>query len=265
MKSSEQVLAKHANDPVAAAVEFRKRRFRGFLLTEAARAWCHVFASQAAALTDKSYRPDDEATAVVSLLTRALEGAPFVGDWSQRLVSEEKSLSGETVKSFNWALMDLLLTLWPLRNEPALVTDTAAAWAARHSCHVCIDAALGLYRQPEIAYSILDAASHEGKHAPGKPAHRTHSLWQRFWLLHKRRAERCKPHPLDAELLDRIAPETWVEDSEFTLLLLRWLNDALEPPSGLAQVLDRSLGDDWRAERQLHLPIGTTTSPHSAG
>jgi hypothetical protein len=255
MKTPKEILAKHAEDAVAAAMEFRGRGFEGQRLTDAAIAWCDHFSGRPGVLGAKPFGAENDA-AVWSVLAAAFEAQPPLADWVAAAREEREAAAGDATYSYNWSLMNLLLVLWEHRGSVAALRHVAETWASLQSCADRFEAARGLAAYPLLAYGLIGPLEYRATSLPcfgctKHPRPVGDDGAPHLWLLYRRRTMGCEPHGLDDEVLERIPAGALVEEPGLTAVMMLWLNGELEPPTTLgpqllAAISGRARGPTWR-------------------
>lgn len=247
MKTPEQVFARHAEDPVGAALELEKRGLLDKGLDEAAIGWCEHYAGHEGALRREGWSREGARRSVALTLMRAFGETPLFGEVAAAACEAAKGAS------FDWALMELLLMVWPFRARLSMVPEVIERWAS--SVEKCdrIRAAFSLYQAPELAYTLLGPLVYEPTDVPcfGCPQHPRagDDGSSHFSLLYERRRSQCAPHALDDDMLARLPVEAMVTEPGLVTWLRLWFRDGLEPPAGLEEALVEALAEPERGHR----------------
>lgn len=247
MKTPEQIFARHAEDPVGAALELEKRGLLDKGLDDAAIAWCEHYAGHEGALRGEGWNREGARRSVALTLVRAFGDTPFFGEVAAAACEAAKGAS------FDWALMELLLVVWPYRAGLSVVPEVVERWASSVEKGDRIRTAFALYQAPELAYALLGPLVYEPSELPCFGCHQHPREGDdgaaHFHLLYERRRAKCAPHALDDDMLAHLPVEAMVTEPGLVTWLRFWFRDGLEPPAGLEEALTEALAEPARGHR----------------
>ena len=243
MRTPDEVMARHGDNLLDAAVELA-RRFEGTESFEAAAELWLARASDTGQFLapGKAHSIDDPALAAATkLVLTATRGMEPFRTWVERATSEQK-LMGKwrpddarppVGVAYSGPVLSLVVLLWPLRDRLSELPDQVARLRAERIIPVCDawSAACDLCDYADLAFALLDGptvkVSSDCDRTP-----RANTNWERLALVFERRLKKLEPDDREQAILASVAPEEFLSETFSPALMLAWLAEGVPVPPG---------------------------------
>ncbi len=243
MRTPDEVMARHGENLLDAAVELARRFEETTSFQAAAELWLARASDTGRFLAPgKADSIDDPALAAATKLVRAAtRGTEPFGTWVERATSERKLMwkwrpddaQPPVGVAYSGPVLSLVVLLWPLRDRLSELPEQVARLRAEQiiPAHDAWSAACDLCDYADLAFALLDGPTVEGPSDCDRTP-RANTKWERLALVFERRVKKLEPDDREQAILDSVTPEEFFMDTFNPVLMLAWLAEGVPVPPG---------------------------------